>query len=929
MKIVCLQWKKLFNQSNLMNQNTKNTFWVSLMLLLFAGSLVAQEKKMVTPDDYKLWENLGSTDLSPDGNWVAYSIGKQEDNDTLFVSNMGGTLHKLPFASGGIFSADNKWFAYRIGVSYKEQEAAREGNKPIDFKMGLLNLQTGEKENIPNLARMDFSKDGKFLAIYIAKPRDSKEKGSTLLLRDLSKGTTRNIGNVTEFSFNKKGDRLAYITENNAFKSVELINLSNASVAVVASDTSSFSKLTWHKEGNSLAFYQEMKHKDFEEESQLVHHYTNIYASPALKTLDPTKTAGFPEAMRIFASSNLMISDDQQTLFFGLQEWTRKDTSKVKPKNNEKLPGVDVWHYQDNEIQPRQKITYNQDKNRSHLSAWWPAQNKFVRIADDNQPETSLTGNHKQAIAFNSNDYKPAFKEDYADFYLVDVATGSKKKILEKQLSGFNAARTSPDGKYLSYFKDQNWWIYDIAANTHTNITKDLGIPLHNINYDGPGTAGPFGNPGWTKGDREFLVYDQFDIWAISPDGKTRKKLTDGRKDQTIFRIQRLDFEEPAIDLTKPQILAATGDKSKKTGYYKLDPKAGISQLIFEDMAIGRITKAKDADKYLYVKQAYHISPTLYHTAADLKNPREVIRTNKHQDQFHWGKSELITYKNADGKELQGALFYPANYEPGKQYPMVTYIYEILSNTVHFYTNPSERSAYNTANFTSDGYFVFRPDIVYDLDDPGVSAVKCVVPAVEEVLKTGMIDRSKLALMGHSWGAYQTSFIITQTDLFAGAVAGAPLTDMISMSLSIYWNTGTPDQKIFETSQGRFTGPWYEQYEAHKRNSPIYGAQNIKTPLLVAFGDKDGAVDWQQGIEMYGTMRRMEKPHVLLVYEGENHGLAKRENQMDYYNRTNDWFNTFVLKKDAPKWITDGISYMEKMKAMEKAKPAAAGAGQR
>src|SRR4030095_5562633 len=167
-------------------------------------------------------------------------------------------------------------------------------------------------------------------------------------------------------------------------------------------------------------------------------------------------------------------------------------------------------------------------------------------------------------------------------------------------------------------------------------------------------------------------------------------------------------------------------------------------------------------------------SPAVYatNTFADAKI---VVATNPQQKKFYWGKSELISYTNKNGKKMQGALFYPANYEPGKKYPMITYIYEILSNTVHGYTNPGQRSAYNTTNYTSSGYFVFRPDIVYEINDPGMSAVNCVVPAVQEVLKTGMIDQDKVGLMGHSWGAYQTSFILTQTKLFKAAIAGAPL----------------------------------------------------------------------------------------------------------------------------------------------------------
>jgi len=335
---------------------------------------------------------------------------------------------------------------------------------------------------------------------------------------------------------------------------------------------------------------------------------------------------------------------------------------------------------------------------------------------------------------------------------------------------------------------------------------------------------------------------------------------------------------------------------------------------------VSRLAKAQDANVFSYIKQDYDLSPELY-ISDNFTKEEKAATTNPQQQNYYWGKSKLVSFTNKLGKKMQGALYYPANYEPGKQYPMIVYMYEILSNNVHNYVAPSIRRAYNTTNYTTNGYFVFQPDIVYETNDPGMSAVNCIVPGVKEVLKTGMIDASKVGIMGHSWGAYQTSFLITQTDIFKAAIAGAPLTDLISMSLSIYWNSGTPDQKIFETSQGRFDGPWYERTEAHIRNSPMFNASKIKAPLLVTFGDKDGAVDWHQGIEMYGTMRRMEKPFVMLVYADENHNFTKKENQIDYQKRQREWFDHYLLGKPAEKWITDGVSYIDRMKEKEKEAP--------
>ncbi|MDQ6757104.1 MAG: prolyl oligopeptidase family serine peptidase [Bacteroidota bacterium] len=915
--------------------------------IFFTAHVCAQQKKILTPDDYGKWQYIAGTNISSNGKWVAYQISAQEDNDTLFVLNRAtNKLYKMEFASSPEFSNDNQWLVYRIGLPFKETEKLREQLKPIEYKMGLLNLVTGKKEEIKNINRFNFSRNGKFLAIYLSPPKENKDKGSVLLLKNLSDGMIRTIGNVTEYAFNKKSDQLAYLVEsvNTAGNSAELFDLNNYTIKILASDTTKFSKLTWQKEGEGLAFYKNYRKDQYEEDNAMVYAYTNIYKTPTIKIFEPEKAKGFTPAMRIFNGSNITISDDMSTVFFGLKKWTfnelakkddrkpgdsltKKDTTRIdstraivaakKGASSEKLAGVDIWHWKDPEIQPRQKVTLGQDTVFSYLSAWNLDNNSFFPLAQTNAPLAQLTGDKKNVIVYTNNKYKPAFKEDFADAYIINVKTGISKLAFEKTLSNFNVfPHSSPGGKYLIYFKDKNWWTYNIATGTNTNLTENIKTDFWNVRDDHPATKPPWGSAEWTKDDKDVLLYDQYNVWAINPDGKGAKKLTEGEKEEVVYRITRLDDEDEFIDDSKPVYFTTYGDKSKKSGFAKLE-KGKVTNLIFEDAQVSRLTKAKDANSFLFIKQDFDKPPALFSTDNFITND-VVVNTNPQQKEYAWGKSELITFTNKKGKKMQGALFYPAGYEAGKKYPMVTYIYETVSNTVHGYINPSQRTPYNATNYTTNGYFVFRPDIVYEINDPGMSAVNCVVPAVEEVLKTGMIDKDKLGLMGHSWGAYQTTFIITQTNLFKAAVAGAPLTNLISMSNSIYWNSGTPDAKIFETSQGRFEGPWYERMEDHMRNSPMYQAANINTPLLVAFGDKDGAVDWHQGIEMYSTMRRMQKPMIMLVYADENHGLAKKENQIDYQKRQKEFFDHYLLGKPAAKWITEGLTMEDKMKLKAK-----------
>jgi dipeptidyl aminopeptidase/acylaminoacyl peptidase len=264
------------------------------------------------------------------------------------------------------------------------------------------------------------------------------------------------------------------------------------------------------------------------------------------------------------------------------------------------------------------------------------------------------------------------------------------------------------------------------------------------------------------------------------------------------------------------------------------------------------------------------------------------------------------------GDTLQAALFLPAGYVEGQKYPTIIYYYEKLSQTLHNYSNPGfSGTGWNPAVYTSNGYAVLIPDIVYQLDDPGMSAVWCVLPAVREALKTGVIDEKNMGLHGHSWGGYQTSFLITQTTQFKAAAAGAPLTNMISMYDLIYWNSGSGNMSIFEASQGRFKGGPWENWDSYQRNSPVYHVKKVQTPLLLLHNDKDGAVDFTQGIEYYNALRRLKKPVIMVQYKGENHGLSKLENRKDYSMRMMEFFDYHLKGQKPADWIVSGIDKLK------------------
>jgi dipeptidyl aminopeptidase/acylaminoacyl peptidase len=340
--------------------------------------------------------------------------------------------------------------------------------------------------------------------------------------------------------------------------------------------------------------------------------------------------------------------------------------------------------------------------------------------------------------------------------------------------------------------------------------------------------------------------------------------------------------------------------------------------LVYEDARLGRLTRADSADVFAFTTERFDDSPDWFVAGPELGDPRQMTATNAFQDDYAWGRAELVDFTSASGLDLQAALLYPAGWEPGRRYPMIVYTYERLSQNLHSYVVPSERSYYNFNVFTANGYFVLMPDIVYRGRDPGVSALEAVEPAVRAVVETGMVDAERVGLVGHSWGGYQAAYLPTRTHIFAASVAGAPITNFLSFAGAIHWNGGSPEFSHWETGQARMGVPPWEDFEAYLRNSPIHRVNELRTPMLMMFGDEDGTVDWHQGVEFYNFARRAGRDDfVMLVYPGEDHSLRQRENQIDYHRRILQWFGHYLKGEPAPEWITRGMTWLERRALLE------------
>jgi dipeptidyl aminopeptidase/acylaminoacyl peptidase len=909
----------------------------------FNSPLLAQStdgKRPITPEDYGRWEQLGTARLSGDGDWMAYPIIRVNEENELRVRRVTGEdLLVVPYGTNATFSGDNRWLAYSIGLSEPEREKLERQKKPTRDMLGLRDLLTGDSLIVADVAAFAFSDDGAYLAMRRYPPeggsQDRESKGVDLVVRTLSSGVDVNFGNVSEFAWQEEGTLLAMLVdaEGQAGNGVQVFDPATGVLRTLDSKSTRYIGLTWKEKDDDLAVFRVRGDDDrYEDSTHVMLAWTGLAGRNAVKHIfDPDSAAGFPEDTRIVSFRRLRWSDDGATLFFGIKDREPKaeaaadstesadDSTEAAPpddeSDDEEPSTVQIWHAADVDIYPQQKVNANRDREENFLAAWHIGDDRFVQLGNEVTEDVTLVEGDELAIGTDQTPYENErmFGPVYRDLYLIDVSTGAASAIKQRIQYSFGP---SSNGNYLLYLVDDHYWTYDLRAGRHTNITQD--VPTSFVDIEDDHTVEqkpPFRFAGWTENDHRLLVYDKYDVWQVDPRGSGGERLTNGAENQIRYRRTRLDPDEEFIDTGQPLYFSTYGEWSKQYGYARLSRDGATEQLLTLDANVSRLTKAEDVDVFAYMVQGFDDSPDYFCAGPDLSDPRQVTRTNPFQSEFAWGRSELIEYENDWGERLQGALYYPADYEPGQQYPMIVYIYEIRSPSVHTYYVPSDRSAYNTAVFTSQGYFVLQPDIVYRDRNPGLSAVAALEPAVAKVLETGMVDPDRVGLTGHSWGGYQTAFTVTQTDIFAAAVAGAPLTNLVSMYLSVYWNTGSTDARIFEISQGRMEVPFWQDLEAYIANSPVFHVEQLNTPLLLAHGTEDGAVDFNQGVEYYNAARRAGKDFVMLVYEGENHGNREKANQIDYHNRIVEWFGHYLKGEPAPDWIKQGVSFLDQEKA--------------
>ncbi|MBK5214928.1 MAG: S9 family peptidase [Flavobacteriaceae bacterium] len=828
-------------------------------------------KKTIAPEDYKLWGKLANTKLSSDGKWIAARMVYKQSQDTLIIINTESKektkrANCLDFE----FSPNGEWLM----------------TFAIDQGIDLIKLGSEASRNFDS-RNYEFSKQRDKMGII--------DNANSFFLIDLENDNTSEIKDAKEFAFSPDGKWLALVTEIGQEHKVELVDTKTLKrTMLLTSAKREFSNLVWNDQSNGLAFMETEKDNEGRSINAILYEYRQG-TTPQLHSLYPEGESRFPIDTYISATDELFYAADGQRIFFNVRLNLYLSRNLDSLKQN-----VQVWKGDDPWIMPEQIIKVEPDFG-PWLMKWTPKNNDLLQIGTHELPIAYLGAQENFALVHNPKQYEPNYKfKSEVDLYLLDLFTGKKELFLERQTNSFSNFVSSPSGRYITYYKEGHWWVYDGKNKVYNNITLNLPFPLDEHEKSYANSFEIFGCGGWDENEKWVFIYDEFDIWKISPNGRESHKITDGRNTQTTFRIYKRLYEDfpfqrfgkfPVLKVPTENEIILSAIGPDKSGYYTWSNKNGVKELIWKETQINSLKKSKVGENYIFREESYNFPRRLYFQKGN-QEPEIIYESNPHYTAFVEPRQELITYEGPENEELHGILMYPDNYQEGHRYPMIVHIYEKLSDQLHDYINPTlyNTTGFNPKLYTSDGYFVLYPDIVYKLRDPGVCATKCVTRAVETVLKTGLVDKARVGLQGHSFGGYEAAFIATQTDIFSAIVAGAAATDLTSFYFTIGWNDGRPDMWRFESQQWRFGCSFYEDPQAYYRNSPLHQAENIKTPLLLWTGANDWQINANQSIEFYLALRRLNKEVTFLYYPNENHALNSPKFQVDLTKRMKEWF---------------------------------------
>ncbi len=846
--------------------------WIILFLLSHIGSAQQNNENSLTEISDTIWSTNTDIELiSEDGNWLIIKEVFPHKTLVYLVDQKGKEKETFINPKSYSFSKDSKW----LGILSQ------------DSQLSIVSLNTKSVRLFSNVSSFSFSQKDSFLAIL-----NNNSHQDNLVILNLDDGKKVEMNGVTKYDWNPVSNTLLLVQNIGEEIRISKLEVPNNSPEILyKTKGSEIMNIEFSNTGKSFGF------KEFKNQEFRLFLFSDEFG---LKSLKNTRLReSFPETK--ISEKEFFISDDGRTVYF-LRE-------KIAKKYDDNQPEMEVWDTNKPWLYPK-KALYEKYYWPYLLTVWNVPENKVKVISDEDNPSYFLNLQNRFFYTFNEITYEPNYKEsEYIDIYCEDLTHNQKNLAIKKVYSQEGFINQSASGRYIVYFKDNNWNVFDAVKNEVYNLTGSLENSFTDMEDSPMVEKKPYGMAGWYDNEKFIILYDEFDIWLFSPDGKSFKKLTNGRKAKQTFRINTyskrfsdfynltLKYEVSPSYKADETLIIEMKDQNFYSGLYYLKDYKIKEQISFKQKSIKGMAVSPNQD-FVFFSESFFNSP-LKIFAYKLKDKSTKLIYQSNIDLLHneSNRFEILKYDWKYKQPLNGVLLYPKDFDPHEQYPMIVWIYERNSIQINRSSPPSKYDyiGFNILNYLSNGYFVLLPDISYELEKPGESSLTCVELAVNNAIESEKaINKLAIGLLGHSFGGYETLFIATHSKMFKTAVAGSPVSDLKSWYHDVSWAWYRDQMWRLENQQYRLGYGYYANQDVYNKNSPLNYVENLEIPLLIWTGKNDSNVNWSQSLSFFMAMRRLNKNGKLLLFPNEGHSVMKRENQKLLYDEIFQWFEFFL-----------------------------------
>ncbi len=852
-----------------------------IVVIYFIPFFCSAQRPPITHSVYGQWPKLEFPVLTNNGQYLSYCISTVDASP------------KIP-KRVVLVSANLKWQKELSGLG---ASVTFSGNSEYGFvqfsndSLAIIKLGTDNIEWVPNIS---FYKTVGSNMILLR----LKKKPNELLFRTLGTEKVIAFQNVEQESLSKDERYMVLVCSDKTTPqyqvSLKWIDLSSMH-SVDVWKGANVSDIFWSYDQRAMVF---LEGKD---EKRIIWQY-KVGADKPEKIIDSESI----ENDEYTISSVIKYSNDGSRLFITLKK-------KVEPKPNDDAVQVDIWTYKDSKTQTAQL----NDRSNSKTQTWAYSflTQKFTKLANSEDGGFFIRDKDNDDWAvLNGRRMVPGANVEYISSL---ISTISGKRISIKNGHG----KISPQGKYYIYFdlNSDQFVSYEIATGVNRIITENITSTWrkNNAGYHRGEIV------GWLENEEAVLLSDKFDIWAVDMAGsKPPKNLTNGygKKNGVMLLFMLAERGDKVYIDGDEIILTAFDPKTKENGFCKIqigknaDPEklimgpyafslAGIPNDLSHHGGFEPI-KARDAEVYIIQRQSASEFPN-YFITKDFKVFTRLTDLQPEKN-YNWLTTELHEWKINDELTSQGILYKPQDFDSKKKYPVIFFYYIKKSDNLHVYLFPEpSNGSLNIEWYVSNGYLVFTPDIPYVKGKQYETCLSSLESAAKYLSKFPFVDAKKIGIIGHSWGGFQTNYMVTHSNMFTAACSAAGIADFVNhYNITAFGG----DLRSPDYDEGRWGGPGksiWEDPDWYLRSSPVMNADKVTTPLLMFETSVDEACPYYNGMELYYALRRLGKKVWVLEYNDGNH-TVQGKSSLDFDIRLQQFFAHYLKDAPPPKWMTEG-----------------------